>query len=217
MVQVAKNHYYFHNVKPHRFQLYWWVIKETLTVHPSSVLEVGPGQGVVHSVLKFNGVSVITADFDISLRPSVVCDIRRLPFKNMSFDVVVASEVLEHIPWEQVMSAFRELKRCARRALIISVPYNQHHVSININVKVNKWLGFKGVLNRVITRYFPLEIYAGKDINRRFVFDGEHYWELGYQGHKLKDFIAKISREAKSLKHYRVPMSPYHYMFVVYL
>jgi hypothetical protein len=39
-------------------------------------LEVGIGQGIVSHILKFNGIDVTTADFDRSLFPDIICDVR---------------------------------------------------------------------------------------------------------------------------------------------
>jgi SAM-dependent methyltransferase len=50
----------------------------------------------------------------------IVCDIESLPFKDSSIDVVLCSEVLEHVP--NYRQALRELHRVMNRHLIISIP-----------------------------------------------------------------------------------------------
>jgi ubiquinone/menaquinone biosynthesis C-methylase UbiE len=51
-----------------------------------------------------------------------------LPFEDASFDVVIASQVLEHMP--DVFSSVRELARVTRRSLILTVPYEQEPVRL---------------------------------------------------------------------------------------
>src|SRR5439155_26839360 len=80
------------------------------------------GNGTVSSVLRARGLDVVTADIDRELRPDVVADIRELPFADRSFDGVLACEILEHIPWDDLPIAFGELRRVARRWVVFSVP-----------------------------------------------------------------------------------------------
>ena len=58
------------------------------------ILEVGKGNGFFSNYMKKNGHSVTTADFDGSLNPDIVADIRSLPISDKSFDIVTAFEVL---------------------------------------------------------------------------------------------------------------------------
>lgn len=48
-------------------------------------------------------------------------DVQNLSFRNKSFDIVLCQEVLEHVP--NPVKAMLELKRVAKKQLIISVPY----------------------------------------------------------------------------------------------
>jgi SAM-dependent methyltransferase len=54
-----------------------------------------------------------------------VGDISKLPFPDRSFDCVVCSQVLEHIPVPQYETALSELCRISIKHLIISVPYRE--------------------------------------------------------------------------------------------
>jgi len=53
----------------------------------------------------------------------VAGDLTRLPYPDNSFDVVFCTEVLEHIP--ALEEAVREIKRVAKRCILIGVPYKQ--------------------------------------------------------------------------------------------
>ena len=50
----------------------------------------------------------------------VNADAQKIPFKSNSFDFVLCSEVLEHVPdWEE---ALKELKRISRKKIMITIP-----------------------------------------------------------------------------------------------
>jgi len=51
--------------------------------------------------------------------PFVLCDLRQLPFRRQSFEYLLCSVVLIHLPRREISEAIRELKRVARQLLII--------------------------------------------------------------------------------------------------
>jgi SAM-dependent methyltransferase len=94
----------------------------------ATVLDAGCRDGF-HSIRLVDYFKSVTA-LDL-VKPSidherVTCvagDLTNLAYPDRSFDVVLCSEVLEHIPaLEQAVS---ELKRVARHAILIGVPYKQ--------------------------------------------------------------------------------------------
>lgn len=148
--------------------------------------------------------------------PDVLADVRRLPFKKESFDLVIASEVLEHIPFEDLPTALYELSHITKRYLIVSVPYNQDHVELYLNVKINRYLYFGGWVNRLIRRFFPRRLYFGKGLSDvEFRFDGEHHWEIGYKGYPIDRIRDLLSVRFNLVRELRVPLSPDHFIFVL--
>jgi SAM-dependent methyltransferase len=93
-----------------------------------SVLAVGGGEGFLpHLVRASFGSHVAVADLSVEagLRAAdffdldaVAADATRLPFADDAFDVVVCSEVVEHL--EFPLEALLELRRVARRAVIVT-------------------------------------------------------------------------------------------------
>jgi len=53
---------------------------------------------------------------------AVVADVRELPFTDRSFDVVVALDLLEHVPPEDRTRALDELRRVTGRRLVVACP-----------------------------------------------------------------------------------------------
>jgi len=69
-----------------------------------------------------NGVALHPGHWDTS-RIDIVCDITSIPEPNSSFDVILCSEVLEHLP--DALAAMREFVRLARPGglIILTAPF----------------------------------------------------------------------------------------------
>lgn len=52
----------------------------------------------------------------------IICDAVYLPFRNRCFDTVIASEVIEHIPYSKGLMLIIECERVARNVVIITTP-----------------------------------------------------------------------------------------------
>jgi SAM-dependent methyltransferase len=94
---------------------------------PATVLDVGCGVGVLTDWLAGRGYAVTGVDTDAVLMermaaPHRVASIDALPFEDRSFDAVVASEVLEHLPVQVFERSRGEMARVARTAIVVTVP-----------------------------------------------------------------------------------------------
>lgn len=99
---------------------------------PKSVLDVGAGEGFTLQKLKDNhigekleGIEYMdeAISFAKKLHPGLTIkkgDIYKLPYKDNSFDVVICSEVLEHL--DDPEKALMELRRVSKKYLLLSVP-----------------------------------------------------------------------------------------------
>lgn len=98
---------------------------------PTRVLEVGVGEGEISGRLasrwpntSFVGVDLRDNELASTWRGhginGVFADAQRLPFRDGEFDLVLAMEVLEHVPSPTSMLA--EMRRVAQRNVICSVP-----------------------------------------------------------------------------------------------
>ncbi len=111
------------------------------------VLEIGSGGGGALGPLKktparyfpldvsSKNVRILKERSDIPVRP-VTGDAFFLPFADQSFDLVIVSEVLEHLeePERALAGIFRVLKD--KGTLLVSVPYNEritYHLCIHCN------------------------------------------------------------------------------------
>ena len=100
-IQVPIEHYFkkSYDTKA-RFISYWHQIDEIVQFNPTTILEIGIGNGFVSDYLKKRSYYIKTIDIDERLNPDYIGNVLNLPFDDNSFQVVSCCEVLEHIPYE---------------------------------------------------------------------------------------------------------------------
>lgn len=113
-----------------RYVITWQLMKTLSGLEMESLLDVGCGEGYKTAMARdWFDVPVRGADLSAAACARAgeiygvaadVVDIVNLPYRDESVDVVVCSEVLEHVPdFKQGLS---ELLRVSRRAVVITVP-----------------------------------------------------------------------------------------------
>ena len=104
--QVAADHYEqaSYNTKE-RICSYWHQVDEIRRLGARSVLEIGPGNGMVTDWLRRSGLEVTTLDMDPALGADVQAPATELPFDDDAFDAVLCAQVLEHMPFDEVERA----------------------------------------------------------------------------------------------------------------
>jgi ubiquinone/menaquinone biosynthesis C-methylase UbiE len=118
---------------------------------PAAVLEVGVGEGEVSGRLRArypdaSFVGVDLPDDDLASEwaghdfAGLFGDIARLPFPPDTFDLVLAIEVLEHVPDPD--AALAEIARVARDRVVLSVP--REPIWRAANMARGKYLGALG-------------------------------------------------------------------------
>jgi len=175
--QVNKNHYNFIKYSnSDTWMNFWYQIFYILNLKPKTVLEIGPGNKTVTDVLKKNNIQVTTVDIDPSLAPDVVASVTKLPFAEKSFDLVLCSEVLEHLPYDLFKSSLVEIKRVCRDNVVLCLPHAGAVFQVN----------FKFPLIKPMNIFFKIPFFW-----KEHKFNGQHYWETG----KKKYSIAKIKKD----------------------
>lgn len=109
------------------------VVTRTAEGDPASVLEVGCGQGWLLALIAdalpdatLDGLDVRADAIELAREVAprarmVVGDAAALPYDDASFDVVVCSEVLEHV--DDPARVLAEIRRVGRGRAVISVPH----------------------------------------------------------------------------------------------
>jgi len=168
-----------------------------MTLNLAPVLEIGIGNAFVANYLKQRGINITTMDIDERLRPDSFGSVLSIPFPDGVFKIVVCFEVLEHLPYENFLTALSEIYRVSDEYSILSLPdaTRAHRLEI--------WIPKVGVFKRLIELPW---IKAPKH-----VFDGEHHWEIGKQLYPLKRIISDMKKAGFEVeKTFRVFEHPYH-------
>lgn len=203
MPQVHPEHYQkdeYNSVE--RFCSYAHQLKLISGLDVKSILEVGPGTFLVSSVLSRRGYKVTTCDFDPKLGADVTADVRRLPFGNNTFDLVVACQVLEHIPFEDFDKALDEIKRVSSRYVLISLPHRCTGFTILLRFPFIETLFKK--------KFFEFGFQVSAPF-RGFEASKQHYWEIESAKTHLNLIRAKLAKAFSGLRESRPVLNKYHY------
>ena len=163
---------------------------------PATILDAGCGEGFTLARLQKEGIGKHLEGIDYSLNainlgkknyPSLLLkqgDIYQLPYKNNSFDLVVCSEVLEHLKYPE--RALEEVVRVSNKYCLLSVPNEPLFMISNFlrgkNLSrwgndvehINHWssknfknfVKRKGVKNIILKNSFPWTIILGEKIEK---------------------------------------------------
>lgn len=114
-----------------------------------TILDVGGGEGDFFDFLETSGI-IAEVPTDRSLfpeiryaHPYVMYDGTSLPFKDDSFDTVVALDTLEHVPPENRESLLIEIQRVAREAIILTFP--ERHFLLPLLLAIGSFLQRSGI------------------------------------------------------------------------
>ncbi|OGZ99953.1 MAG: hypothetical protein A3C07_02895 [Candidatus Sungbacteria bacterium RIFCSPHIGHO2_02_FULL_47_11] len=200
--QVEEEHYFEKSyLASDRWANFWHQIHAVRSLRQKSVLEIGVGSGIVTEVLKKIGMSVMTLDIDKNLRPDVIGSITAIPFPDASTDVVLAAEILEHIPFDEFPLALREMHRVSRRYAYITLPYPGYTFSCTWKIPFFPRFSF----------IFKIPFFW-----KRSTSTPEHYWELRLRGFPLRRIKKEIHRAGFMVVRKAVyPDDPAHYHFLL--
>lgn len=146
----------------------------------AKIIEIGPGPGLLTAILRHLGYWVVTMDIDPDLSPDILGSLPNIPLSNQSMDFCCAFEVLEHLPITLLIPCLIEMKRVARKGVLLSLP-NQKELF------ESKWYMEVGVGRKKWT----INLYK-RGLNR-LTNSNEHYWEIGHNTVTVDTIISAAS------------------------
>jgi SAM-dependent methyltransferase len=202
--QVEREHYFKEGLFPLRIASITQQLREIARFQPGSILEIGVGAGLIKSFLSnFPDVKLTTIDIDPELAPDFLGSVMEMPFCENQFDLTLCCQVLEHLKFADFLPALCEIRRVTSGRVVLSLPDIRWHLGVSFRIpKIKEWT--KLVLN--IERPF-----IGPKI-----FDGQHYWEIGYKGSQGNQVTRAIKKAGyKILEQYRLENHHWHCFYIL--
>ncbi len=176
---------------------YWHQMDEIEKTQPESVLEIGIGSGFLKKYLD-GKYKYHTLDIAQDLHPDCVGSVLHLPFLSQSFSVVLCCEVLEHLSFDLFPSSLQELRRVARKRIILSLPDRRPFLSLQLPL-----LGKQAIYSPFFTPPHTVSIR-------------EHQWEVNTRKVSLQDIIVCFEQaRLKLIRTYQVFENYKHRFFIL--
>lgn len=205
-IQVDRSHYFNTYDSLERFISYYYQIESIIKTAPTSILEIGIGNKTVSNYLKEAGYALTTCDFDKELNPDVVADVRKLPFGDNAFDTVVACEILEHLPFTDFEPVLRELRRVAKRNIVLSFPYSSAYLESVLRISIPF---FRKQFHFVLKfPYFFIKVKFNEK-------NKEHHWEMGTKNCSKATIRKIIKKHFTIIQEFHPFLNSYHYFFIL--
>lgn len=206
MVQVNSDHYDFLSyVNENRWSSYYYQIKEVLAsagCKCNSLLIIGAGDGIVEKVLSNSDIVIHTFDFDESLNPTYVGDVKYIDrIVKQKYDFVLCCQVLEHLPFELFEDILKSLSAIAEKKVIISLPLQAIKFMFETRISGLPKMRFQLVIEKCWIK--------------KWKYNGEHYWEVGIRHLTRKRIKNLFEKYFEIEKDYCVPYNQYHWFCIL--
>jgi len=129
-----------------------------------TILDIGCGDGRITNELSLK-YNITSMDINYEAlkyvnKSKIIASIEQIPFHNNSFDLVLSTEVIEHLPDHLFRRAIIDIERVSKRYIVISVPYKENlYASMtrcNICGKVfHEYMHFQSFTRKRLESIFP--------------------------------------------------------------
>lgn len=203
--QISSDHYRFETYmsRPRWGSLHACLDQISKLDELDSILELGPGSGILGAILKHQGYKYVSCDIADDVGATYVGDFTKLVARLPKVDCVVACQVLEHMPYSKSMEYISAMASFSSRYIVISVPNLETVYQVHVTLPRRKEL-IIGLRKPIFRR-------------KRFKFNGQHYWELGCKEVPVNRFLSDLGAIDgwMLIQSFRVSANPYHHFFVL--
>ncbi len=169
---------------------YFFLANEMVKNGSKAVLEIGPGEGTLRRLFTPLVEIYETMDVNEKLSPTYQGDVRvRREGIDGRFDCVIAADILEHIPFEDLVSALRNLGGYAKPGgkILITIPHRASYFLFMSPTNVPH-------VFRIPTGFLSPGAFYRRFIKRKIWIDPDHQWEIGDGMHSIAD-VERVIRE----------------------
>ncbi|QIZ72964.1 class I SAM-dependent methyltransferase [Oxynema aestuarii] len=192
-------------ITKHRMVTYYNQVRiiKSLGKSVTNILEIGILNSIFAHLMSPNGYQVTTADINPDLKPDILLNLMTdFELPKDTFDVIVAFQVLEHIPYDFFEKVLIKFSEASKKYVVISLPYQSIFMTLQFHASF-AWT----------PKYLKLEI---PKFWHSTPLSEEHYWEIGLKGYPKKRILKSIETTGLKLKRqFQDPYYPYHYFFVL--
>ena len=146
------------------------------TKTPMRILDVGGTGGLLRSFLKED--EIVVMDTLSSSPDSILGDITHAPFESQSFDLVISSDVYEHIPSEKRAGAISEMLRLSENFVILGAPFYSPEVAEAEATANNFWLKATGEPHRWLREHIENKLPHENELESLLKKSGYEFYKL---------------------------------------
>ena len=209
--RLGKSYYSFESyVTLERMVTYWYQIKETLSLNPKRVLEIGKGSGIVESSCRAFGLNVETADINEQLNPDHVLSVLDAgeAFMANPYDLILCARVLHHVPFEDFRKALESLSK-AGKYTVLTLPVDDLRIYISFRATSKRSIVFSVPFPLSVKRMYLK--FSGKDKTYY-----ANLWKIGSSKETQLDQIkSTISCFFEVVQDYSIREDKSHHIFVL--
>jgi len=167
------------------------------------IIEVGKGNGFVSDFFKKGGYTYTTFDINKNLEPDIEGNIlefsQLIPYKA---DIVVACEILEHLPLDIFEASIKEISEGSEKYAIITLPEFKKFYGFNVQIRLPK------------IKVFSLPLFIKYKGNK--ILGSGHFWEIDYDENSKRANIEAIIKKYFSIVEKGVfHTNPYHNYYIL--